>query len=61
MGNALYNIKEDPHQEQNLYAERPDIVQRLISSLRDFLVSIDAPVEQLTRLGLSNSDQEQSQ
>jgi len=61
MGNALYNIKEDPLQEHNLYAERPDVVQHLISSLRDFLVSIHAPVEQLTRLGLSNCNKEQSQ
>jgi hypothetical protein len=61
MVNALFNIKEEPHQEQNLYAERPDIVKRLMSSMRDFIASINAPAEQHTRLGLSNCDQEHLQ
>jgi hypothetical protein len=52
MSNALYNIKDDPQQECNRYTERPEIVERLKSNLREFLTSINAPHEQLTRLGL---------
>ena len=52
MYSALYNVKEDPHQERNLYADRPEVVERLKSQMRDFLISIHAPREQFTRLGL---------
>jgi arylsulfatase A-like enzyme len=52
MSSALYNAKEDPKQEHNQYDERPDVVERLKSSLREFLISISAPHEQFTRLGL---------
>jgi arylsulfatase A-like enzyme len=52
MHNALYNVKNDPRQEQNLYDDHPEVVARLQTALRDFLASIDAPREQLTRLGL---------
>jgi hypothetical protein len=52
MSSALYNIKDDPRQERDQYAEHPEVVERLKASLRDFLTSIDAPREQFTRLGL---------
>ena len=52
MYRARYNVKEDPHQERNLYADRPEVVERLKASLREFLTSINAPREQFTRLGL---------
>lgn len=52
MSSALYNVKEDPRQRRNRYAELPDVVRRLKASMRDFLISINAPREQLTRLGI---------
>ena len=52
MYSALYNVKEDPRQERNLYADRPEVVERLKARLREFLTSINAPREQFTRLGL---------
>lgn len=52
MSSALYNVKEDPHQDHNLYAERPEVVSMLKDSLREFLINIDAPREQFIRLGL---------
>jgi arylsulfatase A-like enzyme len=52
MSSALYNVKEDPQQEHNQYTERPDVAERLKTSLREFLISIEAPREQFTRLGL---------
>jgi hypothetical protein len=52
MSSALYNVKDDPQQQQNLYAEHPEVVERLKASLREFLTSINAPHEQFTRLGL---------
>lgn len=52
MSSVLYNVKDDPQQQRDLYAERPDVAERLKASLRDFLTSIDAPREQFTRLGL---------
>jgi hypothetical protein len=52
MSSVLYNIKDDPQQLHDLYAERPEVVERLKASLRDFLTSINAPREQFTRLGL---------
>ncbi len=30
----LYHLKEDPHEDKNLYAEMPDVVQRLSAQLR---------------------------
>ena len=52
MSSALYNIKDDPYQQNNLFEEQPEIVMRLKSSLREFLESINAPREQFIRLGL---------
>jgi arylsulfatase A-like enzyme len=52
MSSALYHVKEDPQQERNQYTERPDVTERLKASLREFLISINAPREQFTRLGL---------
>ena len=52
MSSALYNIKDDPHQQNNLIEEHPEIVERLKASLREFLDSINAPREQFIRLGL---------
>jgi len=49
---ALYNIKDDPQQEHNLYDQHPEVVDRLKAQMRDFLLSIDAPSEQLNRIGL---------
>jgi arylsulfatase A-like enzyme len=52
MSSVLYNIKDDPQQQRDLYAERPEVVERLKASLRDFLTSINAPREQFIRRGL---------
>jgi arylsulfatase A-like enzyme len=52
MSSALYNIKDDPQQEHNLYDQHPEVVDRLKAQMRDFLLSIDAPSEQLNRIGL---------
>ena len=52
MPNALYHLKDDPQQEHNLYAEHPEVVERLKASLCDFLTSIHAPNDQFIRLGL---------
>jgi hypothetical protein len=46
MSSALYNVKEDPQQEHNQYTERLDVAARLKTSLREFLISINAPREQ---------------
>jgi hypothetical protein len=54
MSSTLYNVKDDPQQERDLYAEHPEIVERLKTSLREFLISINAPREQLIRLGLED-------
>ena len=55
MSSAIYNVKDDPQQAHNLFAERPEIVERLKASLREFLTSINAPREQFTRLGLEEN------
>ncbi len=52
MSSALYNIKDDPYQEHDLFEELPETVERLKASMREFLVSINAPREQFIRLGL---------
>jgi hypothetical protein len=54
MSSARYNIKDDPQQERNRYTVPPEIVERLKSSLREFLTSINAPREQHIRLGLED-------
>jgi arylsulfatase A-like enzyme len=52
MLSALHDLNEDYQQQHNLYSRRPDVAERLTAELRAFLQSIDAPAEQLTRLGL---------
>jgi hypothetical protein len=51
---ALYNIKDDPRQEWGQYAEHPEVVEQLHTSLHNFLTSINVPREQFTHLGLSH-------
>lgn len=53
MSSVLYNVNEDPGQGHDQYSERSDVVERLKTSLREFLISISAPHEQFTRLGLT--------
>ncbi|UOF88757.1 sulfatase [Fodinisporobacter ferrooxydans] len=50
---ALYNIKEDYRQTENLIDKRPDVAERLKKRIVEFLEEIDAPEEQLIRLGLA--------
>ena len=52
MASALYNVKNDYAQQHDLYHQEPEVVARLRQRMRQFLRSIDAPPEQLTRLGL---------
>jgi hypothetical protein len=47
MSSALNNIKDDPQQERNRYTECPEIVERLKSSLCEFLTSINAHANNL--------------
>ena len=52
--NALYNIKDDPGQHHNRYEELPDKVAELKAALAQLLKQMDAPPEQLERVGLSS-------
>lgn len=52
-GNALYHLPTDYAQEHSLYNERPQVASRLTRGIADFLNSVDAPPEQLVRLGLT--------
>ncbi len=49
-GNHLYDLKEDPHEERNLVGA--DIEREHADRLRQALKEIEAPDEQLIRLGL---------
>lgn len=53
---ALYHVAEDYAQEHNLIEERPEVVARLRSAARDWLQSVGAPEELLTRFGLGVGD-----
>ncbi len=52
MSDALFFLPEDPGQDHNLIAERPAEAGRLAQGIRNFMSEIDAPQEQLQRLGL---------
>ena len=52
MRTALYNVTEDPHQQHDLAAQEPETVRRLQNALRRWLIELQAPSEQLRRLGL---------
>lgn len=49
---SLYHIKSDYKQQHDLVHERPDVVERLEQAAIQFLKTIQAPEEQLIRLGL---------
>jgi arylsulfatase A-like enzyme len=51
---ALYNVRDDPGQTRDRYADEPDVASRLERALTGFLTDLDAPREQLTRLGLAD-------
>lgn len=50
--NFLFNRKEDPHQENNLWDAEPEQRERMLALLREGIASEGAPPEQLDRLGL---------
>ena len=53
---ALYNIKDDYAQVHNLYEQEPEVAARLTEKIGRFLRSIDAPPEQLIRLGIEKGE-----
>ena len=52
MRTALFDVTADPAQRRDLSDEQPDVLQRMQTALRDWLIAIHAPPEQLQRLGL---------
>jgi len=54
MHTALFDVTADPAQRHDLSSEQPEVLQRMQSALRDWLVAIKAPPEQLQRLGLGS-------
>jgi hypothetical protein len=52
MRTALFDVAVDPAQRHDLSVEAPEVLQRMQTALRDWLVAIQAPPEQLQRLGL---------
>ncbi|HEV7216170.1 MAG TPA: sulfatase [Chloroflexota bacterium] len=52
MRTALFDVTADPAQRHDLSAEQPHVLQRMQAALRDWLLAIGAPLEQLQRLGL---------
>jgi arylsulfatase A-like enzyme len=53
MRTALFDVTSDPAQRHDLATEQPEVLQRLQTVLRDWLITIGAPQEQLQRLGLA--------
>jgi len=49
---ALYDLADDDGQERNRIEALPEETARLRQGLRDFLGDLDAPAEQVERLGL---------
>jgi TATA-binding protein-associated factor Taf7 len=49
----LFDTEDDPTQEDNLADTRPGEVERMRGLLRDALSELEAPTEQLERLGLT--------
>jgi len=47
----LYNLAEDLGETRNLYEQRPDISARLATTLRDFLVEVNAHIPSLKQTG----------
>lgn len=52
MRTALYDVQADPQQLRDLAVKQPETVRRLQTALREWLLAIEAPKEQLHRLGL---------
>jgi len=50
----LSNLREDPYEQMNVSAAHPEQVRRLAGMLRERLMEIGAPSEQLERLGLDD-------
>ena len=50
-GNHLYDLENDPSEEENLAGTPRE--KELVEHLREALAEIEAPADQLTRLGLS--------
>jgi hypothetical protein len=53
MRTALFDVATDPAQRHDISTEQPAVLARLQTALRDWLVAIGAPREQLQRLGLA--------
>ncbi|MDJ0612196.1 MAG: sulfatase [Rhizobiaceae bacterium] len=51
--NFLFNRKDDPKQENNLWEDEPEQRERLLKLLIDLITEEGAPPEQLDRLGLN--------
>jgi arylsulfatase A-like enzyme len=52
MPSALFNLKDDYAQANNVIDQHPDVAARLKGQLRGFLESVGAPEEQFQRVGL---------
>lgn len=50
--NQLFDIKTDYAQKNNIYADKPDVVNHLNELLKQALIDHDAPKEHFIRLGL---------
>jgi len=51
MGKQLFNLKEDPQEEQNLIGS--PVEKELADKLREALKQVEAPDDQFVRLGLA--------
>jgi hypothetical protein len=54
MPTQLFNVKHDPRQLDDQAIKHPELVEHLKRCAVQFLQSIEAPSEQLERLGLAN-------
>jgi arylsulfatase A-like enzyme len=52
-GPELYDVREDPTQQENRYGDAPDATERMRSELVEELARLDAPDQQLERLDLT--------
>ena len=58
MRDALFHLPTDYEQNKNLIAERPEQAARLCEGIRHFFSEVEAPPEQLFRLGLLKGESE---
>lgn len=56
----LYDLRRDPEEARNLIGERPEVAKRLEEALREHLLKIEAPLDDLRQCGIEVDDLLQS-